>query len=214
MTKRSEIDDNVRSLLTGSPEGDELTPGQAILINLALHVSATASDEAGSRMWIATAVDAGISREQIQEIITLVSGIGTHAFFHGSRALSDLSAPEGGYGPLDEHRQQLWDRHIGSTKYWTIVEEEVPGFLEALLRMSPQAFEAFIQFAGLPFRSTAVDLLTKELISLAVDISPSHVYLPGMRIHLRNALRLGAGRVAIEQTASLAAKGPPMIGIL
>ena len=41
---------------------------------------------------------------------------------------------------------------------------------------------------------------------MAVDATPTHRYLPGMRLHLRNALKLGAGRAAVRRALEIAAE--------
>jgi len=86
-------------------------------------------------------------------------------------------------------------------------------FLDALLRFSPEAFEAFFNYCALPWKSRALRALTKELISIAVDSSPTHRYLPGFRLHLGNAIALGAGRKAILQALDIAAAAPPHRGV-
>jgi alkylhydroperoxidase/carboxymuconolactone decarboxylase family protein YurZ len=213
MIDEAEISAAVSALLEEVEDGEDLDPTQVLLINVALHTSAMALDADGAREWIGRALEAGVTSDQVQEVITLISGMGVHAFFEASRALAERAAPAGGWGPFDPERQAIWDRRIASTKYWTTMQEELPGFLESLLRMSPDAFEAFIDYVGLPFRSRHVSMITKELIGMAADACPAHIYLPGMRMHLRNAVRLGAGRVAIRHTMQIAAASPRMVGV-
>jgi alkylhydroperoxidase/carboxymuconolactone decarboxylase family protein YurZ len=136
-----------------------------------------------------------------------------HVFFESSRALAAMAEPAGGWGPLDGERQALWDTYVANRKYWSSMQTEIPGFLESLLRMSPRAFEAWIKFVGLPFQTRLVPNLTKELIAMASDACPAHQYLPGMRLHLRNALHGGAGRLAIEHTMRIAAASPGHVGV-
>ncbi len=102
---------------------------------------------------------------------------------------------------------------MGSDRYWDAMENEVPGFLDALLRLSPEAFEAFFVYCAVPWKTSALSTLTKELISMAVDAAPTHRYAPGMRLHLANALRLGAGKAAILQALDIAAQAPPHRGV-
>lgn len=213
MIGQDEIDEAVAALLEGVEDGPDLDEKQIHLLDVALHSSAMALDAQGARSSMERALEAGLTRDEIQEVITLVSGMGVHAFFESCRALAELSEPEGGWGPFDEERQRIWDEHIASTRYWATMQEELPGFLESLLWLSPQAFEAFIAYVGLPFRSKLVPILTKELIGMVADACPAHVYLPGMRMHLRNAIRLGAGRLAIEHAMRIAAASPAMVGV-
>lgn len=213
MISRETIDAQVAALLEDVPDGDDLDETQVILLNYALRVCGSALDVEGAAQWQGRALDAGISPAELHEVVTLMSAIGVHTFFEASRSLAAASQPADAWPPLDEHRQQLWDRYVGSTKYWTSMEQEIEGFLESLLRMSPEVFEAFIRYVGVPFRSGLVPNLTMELISMAADACPAHQYLPGMRMHLRNAVRGGAGRRAIERTMQIAAHSPAHVGV-
>lgn len=210
---QDDIDDQATALLGGVPEGNALDELQVTLLRFALSASATSLDTDGAREHSLAARRAGATSEQLQEIVTLISSIGVHAFFESTRLLAAQGGAPEDRGAFDEQRQGLWDRHIGARKYWTSMREEIPGFLEALLWLSPEAFDAFIEYVGLPFRSRHVDTLTKEIISMAADAATSHRYLPGMRMHLRNAVHMGAGRRAIEQALRIAAASPAAVGV-
>jgi hypothetical protein len=42
---------------------------------------------------------------------------------------------------------------------------------------------------------------------------PSHRFMPGFRLHLANAIKLGAGRRALEDCLQLAADAPLHVGV-
>lgn len=48
---------------------------------------------------------------------------------------------------------------------------------------------------------------------MAVDATPSHRYVPRMRLHLRNAVERGAGKVAILQALDIPARAPSHSGV-
>jgi alkylhydroperoxidase/carboxymuconolactone decarboxylase family protein YurZ len=134
----------------------------------------------------------------------------------GSRRVADILREHGDPNidaPLDPRRQELWARFVGNDPYWNLMEREVPGFLDALVRLSPDAFEAFFQYCAVPWRSKALPAVTKELISMAADATPAHRYMPGMRLHLLNAIQHGAGKTAIIQTLDIAARAPLHVGV-
>lgn len=211
MLTQAEIDRQSGALLVGAPDGDPLDDATVVIVGLALRASAMTQDTAGTRQWMERALLAGVTREQIHEAVTLVSGMGVHAFFEASRILSDLSSAD--HEPFDARRQALWDRYVGTSSYWDTMREEIPGFLEALLQMSPESFEAFFEYCAVPYRSRHLTTLQKELIGIAADASPAHHYLPGMRMHIRNALKLGAGRLAIEGVLAIGAAAPAPHGV-
>jgi alkylhydroperoxidase/carboxymuconolactone decarboxylase family protein YurZ len=204
------------ALLESVPDGEPLGPVAASLIDLAVQAAVTTLDRDGTDRAIRLALDAGATAAQVHETLVVVSGLGVHTLMEGSGRLAailrerddaDLDAP------LDEDRAALRTRLQGDDTYWADFEREVPGFLDALLRFSPEAYEAFFAYTAVPWRTGAVRGLVKELMSMASDATPTHRYLPGMRMHLANAVRLGAGRAAVLHALDIAAAAPPHQGI-
>ena len=89
----------------------------------------------------------------------------------------------------------------------------MPGFIDAVLRLSPDAFRGFVEYGAIPARTRQVPAVVKELISIAVDAVPNHRFLPGLRLHLANALQLGAGRRAVLDALELAENAPASPGV-
>ncbi len=147
----------------------------------------------------------------MQEIIALASGLGVHSLMASSLAVLEEAARRELVDPgaaLDPERQALWDRHVGEDPFWTGFSEELPGFLEAMLRLSPDIFVGFFAYCAIPWRSGTVRARVKELAALACDAAPSHRFRPGFRVHLKNAIKLGVGRFAIMQALDLGAAAP------
>ena len=93
------------------------------------------------------------------------------------------------------------------------MEEELPEFFESLLRMSPNTFVAFFDYCAVPWKSRALRTVTKELLSLAADSTPTHRYKPGFLLHLKNALDLGAGARIIREILDISAEAPVHHGV-
>lgn len=212
----AELRGQAESALEGVADGDPLDPRTAALIEFALRATINTLDGAGTRELADRALDAGATAEQLQEVLSLIAGLGMHSWMEGSRHLA-AALRERGEGeldsPLDPERAALWERHVGDDAFWASFEDEVPGFLDALLRLSPAAFEAFFSFCAIPWASATVPARTKELIALASDALPSHRFGPGFRVHLRGALKTGAGRLQIIETLDLAAAAPAHAGV-
>lgn len=186
------------------------------LIAFAVRISVTTLDSEGARHHARLAMDLGASTGQLHEVVLLVSGLGVHSLFEGTRLVNSLSVASDAASaapPLDETRQQLWEKWIGTGGYWQEFEREVPGFLATLLKASPQGFDAFFRYCAVPWKSAHLPVLTKELISLAVDATPTHRFLPGMRLHLGNAMKLGAGRIMVMKALEIAAAAPEHPGV-
>ena len=198
--------------LRGVADGDHLDDVTAALIGLSVRAVVTTMDTEGSEQHIRLALAAGATPAQVQEVLTVVAAIGMHTFFESSRQLARIAAELDTAAPATADRE-LWARYVGDDSYWARAEVAVPGFLDALLRMSPEAFAAFFEFCSVPWKSRTVPALTKELVSLACDATPGHRYLPAFRFHLANALRLGAGALIVRDTLSIAEKAPLPRGV-
>jgi alkylhydroperoxidase/carboxymuconolactone decarboxylase family protein YurZ len=198
-------------LTAGIAAGEPLESLAAALVTLAAAVSVTALDRVAVNAAIVQAFDAGASVAQIQEVIALASGLGVHSLMVSSVAVLDEAARRGLVDPetpLDPERQQLWERHVGDDPFWQGFAAELPGFLEAMLRLSPDIFTGFFAYCAIPWKSGTVRARIKELAALACDAAPSHRFRAGFRVHLKNAIKLGVGRTAIFQALDIAAAAP------
>ncbi|MCZ4314856.1 hypothetical protein O4H66_15720 [Comamonadaceae bacterium G21597-S1] len=197
--------------LVEAEDGQSLDALTRELLEFAVRISVTTLDTGGARVHAQRALQAGATSGQLHEVVLLVSGLGVHSLFEGTRLLQEL-APEPST-PRDAQRQQLWDQWVGQDRYWKGFEREVPGFLDALLQVSPSGFDAFFRYCAVPWTDPQLPPLCKELIAMASDATPTHRFMPGLRLHLRNALRLGAGRAAVLEALDIAAQAPEHPGV-
>lgn len=63
---------------------------------------------------------------------------------------------------------------------------------ETLGNASPDFLEAYLQLRSVPFKQGPLEPKVKELIMIAINAATTHLYAPGVRRHIRNALTLGA----------------------
>ena len=191
-------------------DGEALTLLERSLIAVGLAASVTSLDAAAIDRAISEAFAAGATVDQVQEIVTLISALGVHSLMATSATIARLAAGNGWTHAkeLDNRQSQLWDKYIGDDPYWTTFREAMPGFLESLIRLSPDQFEAFFTYCQLPWKSNAVRARTKELVALACDATPAHRFRPGFLLHLDNAIAIGVGRRAIMETLAMAADAP------
>ncbi len=193
-------------------EGEPLDAVTRALLDFGLQASVTSLDGDRLDSTIAAALKAGATAAQLGEVLSLVSGLGVHSLMAAAARIVKAAGGELATAPLDAEQQKLWDKHVGTDPYWATFERDVPGFLDAMLRLSPENFRAFFLYCAVPWRTRTVPGLTKELISLASDACPSHRFLPGFRLHLGNAIKLGVGRRALRDTLDLAAASPLHVG--
>jgi alkylhydroperoxidase/carboxymuconolactone decarboxylase family protein YurZ len=165
-----------------------LSPVTKELIYLAIDASATHLDEKGIRIHMHNALKNGASKEAIVEVLELVSVLGIHACEVGMPLLFEAidqdtttKIPQ-----LDEWQKQLKNRFMTERGYWA---EESWG---RMLTADPDFFEAYLNFSAIPWQKGSLPPKTRELIYLAIDASTTHLYVPGIKIHVHNSLMLGA----------------------
>lgn len=75
---------------------------------------------------------------------------------------------------------------------WATLEQWDPAFMEA-----------YVQLRNVPFRNGPLPRKYKELILIAINAATTHLYAPGVRRHIRNALQQGASRAEILEAIQL-----------
>jgi alkylhydroperoxidase/carboxymuconolactone decarboxylase family protein YurZ len=88
--------------------------------------------------------------------------------------------------------------HMRKTGSWNEAWDE---FAE----LDPVWTEKFMDMGTLPMRSGVLDRKTIELLFLAVNVSCTHMYAPGVRRHIRGALAQGASKEEIMAVLQLVA---------
>jgi alkylhydroperoxidase/carboxymuconolactone decarboxylase family protein YurZ len=87
-------------------------------------------------------------------------------------------------------------RFIAERGYWNRMWEQ-------LIVEDPDFFSAYLEFSATPSRNASLDAKTRELILIAVDASTTHLFAPGIQIHMRNALQAGATKKEILEVLEL-----------
>src|SRR5690606_39577305 len=126
---------------------------------------------------ISKACSVGANAEQIQEVVSLISGLGVHSLMITSATI--LAKSEGGSDrpPFTEMQQGLWDKYVGEDPFWAGFEIHFPDFLESMLRLSPDQFVAFFDYCAVPWKSGTVRAGLKELIAMASDATTTHRFV-------------------------------------
>ena len=74
---------------------------------------------------------------------------------------------------------------------------------ETILQLDPEFMRAYSDFSAVPWKKNHLDDKTKELMYIAVDAAATHLYVPGIRQHIRAALKAGATRDEIMEVLEL-----------
>ena len=213
MVELSEIRRQVAALSVA--DGQILSPQERALIKLGLAASVTSLNTQAIDLAIQEAFRAGGTPGQVQEIVSVVSGLGVHSLMVTATMILSRARELGldVDAPPTELEAAKWAERVADDPFWSTMDHEIPGFLRSLLRLSPMQFDAFFDYCAVPWKSRLVKARVKELLAMACDATPAHRFMPGFRLHLANAIKLGAGRLAIEECLALAATAPPHLGI-
>lgn len=76
---------------------------------------------------------------------------------------------------------------------------------QGILELDPEFLAAYLNFSAVPWRKNHLDDKIKEFIYIAVDAAATHMYLPGVRQHIKAALKLGATPQEIMEVLELTA---------
>lgn len=98
---------------------------------------------------------------------------------------------------LSERQKQLKEKFITERGYWS------EGLWDVVLRFDPDFFEAYLNFSAVPWKKGVLPPKIKELIYTAIDASTTHLYEPGLRQHISNALKYGATKEEIMEVFEL-----------
>ncbi|MFF7710688.1 carboxymuconolactone decarboxylase family protein [Pseudomonas sp. NPDC007930] len=142
----------------------------------------------GTEACLRLALRCGASREELAEVLALLSTVGIHAANVGVPVLLEVLEERGlrsGPAALNEHQQALKDGFVSNRGYWH------PSW-EGLLEFDPALFEAYLAFSSVPWRQGVLEPKVKEFMYCAFDAAATHLYVPGLKLHMHNALGYGA----------------------
>jgi alkylhydroperoxidase/carboxymuconolactone decarboxylase family protein YurZ len=100
-------------------------------------------------------------------------------------------------GDKDQRRKDLRDAFIDKRGYWSPVWDGV-------LDLDPDFFEAYLRFSAVPWESGVLEPKVKEFVYIAIDVAATHLYVPGIRDHIKQALKHGATGAEIMEVIELA----------
>ena len=154
------------------------------LISLAVNAACTNLSEGGTRRHIRGALEAGATRDEILMIVKIASLLSIHTCSLGAPILLEEAKAVGVNTPSVAAPTPVCDKMKAAGQWnpaWDAFYEIAPAWTEAIIAVS------------LPIYTSGV-LTPKlaELLSIAVDVSITHMYAPGTRRHIQTALKLGA----------------------
>jgi len=170
------------------------------LVALASQAACTTLYEPGIRRHVGRAFDEGATVPEVLDVLEMISAIGVHAVTEGVPILVEEAGMPDEATEAERAAQERIKRTFEEDRgYWDELWDE-------LLALDHEYLEAYLNYSAHPWRHGVLDPVVREFVIIAADASTNHLYLPGLRIHVRNALDLGATReevLAVIEIASL-----------
>ena len=175
-----------------------LEPKVKELVLVAMDAAATHLFEPGIRQHVRNAIGLGATSEELMEVLELTSTLGIHACNIGVPILVEELEAAGQPidRELDDRRREVKADFEAKRGYWH-------PFWDDILALDPEFLAAYTQFSGIPWTHGVLEPKVKEMIYIAFDVAATHLYQPGLRAHIRNALGLGATREEIMEVIEL-----------
>src|SRR5580692_11319524 len=169
--------------MTTNPWNGPLERKTIELICVAINAACTNLNSDGTRRHIKRAIEAGVTRDELLMVLKMASLLAIHTCSLGAPILLEEASNAGVTAKGKDAKTPVSDqmRAIGQ---WNVAWD---GFYQ----MDPAWTEAFIA-CGAPIYSGGLDPKLAELLSIALDVSYTHMYAPGVRRHDKAALKVGA----------------------
>jgi alkylhydroperoxidase/carboxymuconolactone decarboxylase family protein YurZ len=169
-------------------------------IYIAVDAAATHLYLPGVRQHIKAALKLGATPQEIMEVLELTCTLGIHAMNIGVPLLVKVLEEKGlrsGPAPLDENQERVKAEFTKTRGYWH-------SFWDEMLELDPEIFEAYTDFSSVPWRTGTLEPKIKELVYIAFDTAATHLYVPGLKLHIENAVGYGATPQEILEVMEIA----------
>jgi alkylhydroperoxidase/carboxymuconolactone decarboxylase family protein YurZ len=189
-------------LFTGHPwRHGVLEPKVRAFVLLAVDAAATHRNPAGVREDIELALRHGATPAEIVEVLELTSTLGIHACNCGVPILlEELEAAGQGVdldAPLTARQEEIKAEFTAKRGYWN-------DFWNGLLHLDAEFFATYTAFSANAWERGTLEPKVRELVYTAFDASATHMFEPGLRQHIRNAIGYGATKEEIMEVFELA----------
>ena len=169
-------------------------------MGLAVDAATTHLHAPGIRHWIAAALAAGATRQEVMEVLECTATLGIHAMNVGVPVLVEVLAEKGirtRPAPLDANQERIKADFTRDRGYWNPTWDE-------MLELTPDLFEAYTAFSSHPWLHGTLSPKLREFIYIAFDTSATHLYRVGLKLHIENALGYGATPQEILEVMEIA----------
>ena len=170
--------------VTSNPWQGALDRKTAELISVAVNAACTNLNLDGTRRHIKRAIEAGATRDELLMVLKMASLLSIHVCSLGAPILIEEAGTAGVSAKGKSVATPACDR-MRAAGQWNVA-------WDAFYEIDPEWTEAFIVCGAPVYAGGILDPKLAELLSIAFDVSFTHMYAPGVRRHVKAALKLGA----------------------
>ena len=166
------------------------------LVSVSLNAACTNLNAAGTRHHIRAALEAGATREEILFVLKCGSTLSIHSCSLAAPiVLEEAKAANAKLTRANTEPTPACDamRQIGQ---WNTA-------WDPFFELDPVFTDQFMAMGGAIYQSGVMTAKEVELLSIALDASFTHMYAPGTRRHIKNALKAGATMEEIMEVLKL-----------
>ena len=185
-----------QSAMTGSA----LSARMKELVLVAMHSTVTSLNAKATQRHVRRAIAAGASPSDVLDVLVTIAPTGNHALYFALPVLMKELAAIGAstdLPPPTPDAQAIKDEFIRTRGVW--LEQR-----EAIFRLMPRYFAALSQLSTASWKEGSLTRKERELIAIAIDCVVTHMFEPGLSMHIRCALQHGATREEILDVFQLA----------
>ena len=183
--------------MTTNPWRSGVLPRKLIeLIGIAVNAACTNLNPDGTRRHVRRALEAGATKEEILLVLKCASVMSIHACSLGAPILQE-EAKQAGVQPRPKARVETPAcEKMKALGQWNAA-------WDPFYELDPAWTEEFMATGIGVYASGVLPAKDVELLSIAFDASYTHMYAPGTRRHIRNALKAGATMEEIMEVLKL-----------
>lgn len=178
-----------------------LSPRMRELVLIALHGTVTSLHGPGLRRHVQRALAAGASEQDVFDVLLTIVGAANHALYFAlpvlMREAEALRHPEASLPPVTPEAQAIKDDFIRARGFWNEQRDHI-------VRLMPEYFGALSELSTETWKNGSLSDKDRELVCIAIDCTVTHMFEPGLVIHIRHALQKGAIRAEILEVFQLA----------
>lgn len=190
--------DAIREYAAYPSTGGPLEPKTASLVHVAVNAAPTLLYREGIRYHVGRAFDHGATLEELAEVVEIVYILGIHAITAGVPVLVEVAGlPETFTDAERAEHERIKEEWTERRGFWSRARYE-------RMVVDPGHFEAYLDASAYPWEHGVLDPKVRELIYVAIDGSPTHLFESGLRLHVEQALEQGATRAEVVQALQIA----------